>query len=55
MQKGKKNSFMCEHEPKTHMLEFSENRTGDYQIFLCERCRQEESKEFLKREVRLDD
>jgi len=45
----------CKHEPKTRMLEFSENQTGDYQIFLCEQCHQQESKEFLKREVKLDE
>ena len=51
----KKLTLACAHDPKTHILEFSESKTGDYQILLCNECRQQESNEFLKKEELLNE
>ncbi len=37
----------CSHEPKKFSMTYSCDKTGDYELFLCEKCHKNESQKFL--------
>ena len=39
--------LQCSHDPKKFSMMYSCEKTGDYELFLCEKCHKNESQKFL--------